>query len=243
MAHAMLTHLVWVSEGRLAASRLWSLDTGLATEHYPAFHLKRACWTEVANADLDHINADPRQPLWRGESPVSPSRSTNHWRDAKVMKIIKGSQRQVDRRHQAILGQRSYNVCPVVTHSIQSMGGITVRTFWSRHFYGTNNLSLVRLARFWHLQICSVPGLEDGCISRLEQPDFRAGLAGTTDARDLSSPDRESGCGALFGYVILIIVSIRRSLLTQRMTQTDCITRGRSLANGVSVRTTNKAAA
>lgn len=246
-ACAMLTHRsVQGIEGRLAMiDSGHNQDTGWKPSTYIRQYLKRSVldYLFVTNADLDHIS--DLNNLWREGIAVSTF-IRNRSVSPEVMKIIKEVGGELTDDIQRFLDLHANYVHPVDTPFDQNMGGITVKTFWNStpRFYDTNNLSLVVFVKFGTFKILFPGDLEeDGWLALLEQPDFRAELAGTT-VLVASHHGRENGyCGALFNYIHpRAIVMSDKAIVhdTQRMTQTYRQRVVDSWPNGVSVRTTGK---
>ncbi|MGI2228934.1 ComEC/Rec2 family competence protein, partial [Burkholderia vietnamiensis] len=204
-ACAMLTHRSAQGiEGRLAMiDSGHNQDTGWKPSTYIRHYLKRSVldYLFVTNADLDHIS--DLNNLWREGVTVSTF-FRNRSVSPEVMKIIKEVGGELTDDIRRYLDLHAGYVYPVDAPFDQSMGGITVKTFWNStpRFYDTNNLSLVVFFKFGTFKILFPGDLEvDGWLALLEQPDFRTELAGTT-VLVASHHGRENGyCVALFNYI------------------------------------------
>lgn len=246
-ACAMLTHRSAQGiEGRLAMiDSGHNQDTGWKPSTYIRHYLKRSVldYLFVTNADLDHIS--DLNNLWREGIAVSTF-IRNRSVSPEVMKIIKEVSGELTDDIQRYLDLHASYVYPVDAPFDQNMGGITVKTFWNStpRFYDTNNLSLVAFFKFGTFKILFSGDLEeDGWLALLEQPDFRAELAGTT-VLVASHHGRENGyCEALFNYIYpRAVVMSDKAIVhdTQRMTQTYRQRVVDHWPNGVFVRTTGK---
>lgn len=246
-ACAMLTHRSAQGiEGRLAMiDSGHNQDTGWKPSTYIRHYLKRSVldYLFVTNADLDHIS--DLNNLWREGVTVSTF-FRNRSVSPEVMKIIKEVGGELTDDIRRYLDLHAGYVYPVDAPFDQSMGGITVKTFWNStpRFYDTNNLSLVVFFKFGTFKILFPGDLEeDGWLALLEQPDFRTELAGTT-VLVASHHGRENGyCDALFNYIRpRTIVMSDKAIVhdTQRMTQAYRQRVVDHWPNGVSVRTTGK---
>lgn len=243
----MLTHRSEYSvEGRLAM-----IDSGdnSTTGWKPSTYIKRYLnrgvldYLFVTNADLDHIS--DLNNLWREGIAVSTF-IRNRSVSPQIMAIIKEMSGELTDDIQRYLDLHASYVYPVDAPFDQNMGGITVRTFWNStpRFYDTNNLSLVLFFKFGAFKILFPGDLEeDGWLALLEQPAFRAELAGTT-VLVASHHGRENGyCDALFEFCQpRAIVMSDKAIMhdTQAMTQTYRQRVNDHWPNGVLVATTSK---
>lgn len=152
----MLTHRSAQGvEGRLAMiDSGHNQDTGWKPSTYIRHYLKRSVldYLFVTNADLDHIS--DLNNLWREGIAVSTF-IRNRSVSPEVMKIIKEVSGELTDDIQRYLDLHASYVHPVDTPFDQSMGGITVKTFWNStpRFYDTNNLSLVAFFKFGTFKI------------------------------------------------------------------------------------------
>lgn len=243
----MLTHRSeYGVEGRLAMVDSGdNSTTGWKPSTYIKHDLNRGVldYLFVTNADLDHIS--DLNNLWREGIAVSTF-IRNRSVSPEIMRIIKEESGELTDDIQRYLDLHARYVYPVDTPFDQNMGGITVRTFWNStpRFYDTNNLSLVVFFKFGAFKVLFPGDLEeDGWLALLEQPDFRAELAGTT-VLVASHHGRENGyCEALFDFCQpRAIVMSDKAIVhdTQAMTQAYRERVNDHWPDGVLVATTSK---
>ena len=106
----------------------------------------------MTNADLDHIS--DLNNLWKEGITVSTF-FRNRSVSPEVMRIIKEASGELTEDIERYLDIHAGYVNPVDVPFDESMGGISVRTFWNSTppFYDTNNLSMVAFFKYGPFKI------------------------------------------------------------------------------------------
>lgn len=231
------------------AGRLAMIDSGDTPDWRPSTFIRqnlnrtRLDYLFITNADQDHMS--DLQGLWDAGTQV-PVVHRNPDPPGWALRMIKeqGGSLTADAErylhiHNNFIGQitEPFNVY---------MGGITMSMFWNTfpRFMDTNNLSLAVFIQYAGFKILFPGDLEvEGWLAMLEQPQFRAELAGI-EVLVASHHGRENGyCAGVFDYCRpQAVVMSDKAIVhdTQGMTQTYRDKVIKNHPNGVLVATTNK---
>lgn len=243
-ACAMLHHSLNGVAGSLAM-----IDSGDTPDWRPSTFIRRNLnrtrldYLFVTNADQDHMS--DLQGLWDAGIEV-PVVHRNPDPPAWALRMIKEQGGTLTADAERYLDIHNNFNAQITEPFNGHMGGITMSMFWNTfpRFMDTNNLSLAVFIQYAGFKILFPGDLEvDGWLAMLEQPLFRAELAGI-DVLVASHHGRENGyCAEVFDYCRpRAVVMSDKAIVhdTQGMAQAYRNQVIKNHPNGVLVATTNK---